>query len=486
LATSAAALAAARPLRATADDGPTPDRRADGTAPRIAIVGAGIAGLGAAEALARAGLHARVFEAGKRPGGRIVTARGALAPGLVTELGGEFIDSGHDELLRLVRRLGLTLIDTFRDPDPSLLRETYFVGGAHHTGAQAVEALRPFAGRVRDDQEAIGPHWGYRRNPRALELDRLSVAEYLDKLGAGGWVRTLIEVAFAAEFGVDCDRLSAINLLILISADLSRGRPALYGDSDERYKVRGGNRQITDGLAAALGRPVELEHRLCSVRAAGDRFRLSFDGPNGRAVAVEADYVVLAIPFSVLRGVELRVELPPLKRRAIDELGYGTNPKLALGFRRPAWRDRGYAGAVFSDEPFRTAWDHGRFQPESGAAALTVFPGGEAGAAVGPGTAAEQAARLLPGLDRVYPGTLAAFNGRAERYHWPSAPYALGSYACYLPGQWTTIAGAEGIPVGGLHFAGEHCLFGDSGYMNSGLASGRACARALLARLRRG
>ena len=71
----------------------------------------------------------------------------------------------------------------------------------------------------------------YRDDPRAIALDRLSVAEYLDAIGATGWLRTLIAVSFCGEFGLDCDQLSAINLLTMISTDIAQGRLALF-DSD--------------------------------------------------------------------------------------------------------------------------------------------------------------------------------------------------------------------------------------------------------------
>ena len=192
--------------------------------------------------------------------------------------------------------------------------------------------------------------------------------------------------------------------------------------------------------------------------------------------------MVLALPFSVLRRVDLRVELPPEKVRAIAELGYGTNTKVVAGFRRRAWRDLGYSGAIFSDEPFGTAWDHSRLQGGE-AGGLTLFPGGRAGVAATEGTDAEQAERLLRGVERAFPGAARAANGRAARSSWTTDPLALGSYACYKTGQWTTIAGTEAAPVGNLYFAGEHCHASETGYMNSGVASGRATARALLARL---
>ncbi len=452
------------------------------SAPRVVIVGAGIAGLSAAYHLKRAGIRARLFEAGKRVGGRIFSVKNLIAPGLVTEFGGEFIDSQHEDMLGLAKRFGLTLVDMSTDLGHGLAREAYFFGGTHHSEVQAIDAFLPLARRMEDDAEDLGSPWRYRNNPDAIELDRCSIAEYLDKIGAKGWIRSLIDVAFAAEFGLDCDHLSAIDLLTLISTDMTKGRFELYGESDERYKIVGGNQQIIKALANEVEGQIDFEHPLVSLSQSGSAFRLDFDGPQGRSTTIEADFVVLAIPFSTLRQVELRVELPALKKRAIAEIGYGTNTKLVAGFQRRVWRKQGYAGAIFTDEPFATAWDHTRLQ-ESEAGGLTIFPGGKAGLDLGMGTAASQLTRLLSSVDRVYPGSAAAFNGRVDRYHWPSAPFAWGSYACYKPGQWTSFAGVEGTPVGNLFFAGEHCRFNDSGFMDSGAASGRRTAKSLLGRI---
>jgi monoamine oxidase len=71
------------------------------------------------------------------------------------------------------------------------------------------------------------------------------------------------------------------------------------------------------------------------------------------------------------------------------------------------------------------------------------------------------------------------------RFHWPSHPFTRGSYACYLPGQWTAIAGAEGERVGNLHFAGEHTSLEAQGFMEGGCESGERGAAEILAELGR-
>jgi monoamine oxidase len=70
----------------------------------------------------------------------------------------------------------------------------------------------------------------------------------------------------------------------------------------------------------------------------------------------------------------------------------------------------------------------------------------------------------------------------AHLEHWPSNPLTRGSYTCYLPGQFTTIAGLEGLPAGNLYFAGEHAnsFYDWQGFMEGAALSGLEVAAAIL------
>jgi len=454
-----------------------------GTAPRIAIVGAGIAGLNAAYKLQQAGLRARIFEGSDRIGGRIFTARDLLGEGLTTELGGEFIDSTHEEMLALMKEFGLEPLDT-RSPEAAKLKpETYFINGRHYSQEQAARAFVPIAKRILADYDSLGEVVDYKTEGGGTALDRQSIAEYLDGLGVKGWMRELLDVAYVTEYGLDTTEQSALNFIFLIgTGDLKDPSTfALLGESDERYKVRGGNQRIVDELAKRVEPQIQRRHRLEAMRRRGEGYTLTFKADSG-VVEEQADVVLLAIPFTLLRDVKLDVELPAVKKKAIAELGYGANAKVLVGFRSRPWQARGYSGSTYSDEAFQLAWDNSFLQrPASGG--LTLYSGGKAALAVGDGTAEQVAARLMAGIERAYPGATRQRNGKTSRFHWPTFPWARASYSCYKPGQWTTIAGGEGEPVGNLFFAGEHCSYDFQGYMNGGAQSGADAAKAIMAKV---
>jgi monoamine oxidase len=492
LRTSAAATAAAIAAGCARSDSPPPAPKPgappvpSGQQPRIAIVGAGVAGLNAAYKLQQAGLRSTIFEGANRTGGRMFTATNLLAEGLTTELGGEFIDSDHEEMLNLMKEFGLERLDTRAPEAASLTPETYFINGRHYTQAQAARAFVPTAKRILADYDALGDVVDYKTEGGGTTIDRQSIAQYLDGIGVSGWMRELLDVAYVTEYGLDAGEQSALNFVFLIgTGDLEDPEAfMLLGESDERYKVRGGNQQIVDELAKRVEPGIRRLHRLEAIRSNGQGFTLTFQA-DGKAVDEAADVVILTVPFSILRDVKLEMPLPELKQRAIRELGYGMNAKVLVGFNSRVWEKLGYSGATYSDQPFQLAWANSLLQPGT-AGGLTLYSGGKPAMDIGQGSAEAAAARLMPGIERAYPGATAQRNGKVSRFHWPTFPWTKGSYSCYKPGQWTTIAGAEALPVGNLFFAGEHCSYDFQGYMNGAAQSGADTAREVMAAMSAG
>ncbi len=448
--------------------------------PDVVVLGAGIAGLACGYRLMEAGVPVRILEVQKRAGGRMWSLRDRFPEGQVCELGGELIDTNHARIHALCAELGIELDDFGRD-DPALATDVWYFDGRRIADAEVVEAFRPIAARIDAAWEALSGDEVSYRNPNGGEaVDRMSIAEWLDGAGAHGWFRKLLDVGYTTEYGLEIDRQSAWNLLMLIDSEPDPFR--IFGSSDERFHVRGGNDRVPTELAVRLGDRVELETRVEAIgRLADGRYRIAVERA-GTAAEIVADRVVVTLPFTLLRETELDLELPEVKRWAIDELGYGTNAKLMVGFSERLWRTEGGSnGSVLSDLPFQLCWESTRLQPGRGGI-LVGYTGGRRGLEAGEGTPGEQAERFARELDRIFPG-VAALRTDQVRFHWPSFPWVRGSYACYLPGQWTRFGGAEGERVGNLHFAGEHTSVDFQGFMEGGCESGERAAGEILADL---
>jgi monoamine oxidase len=254
-----------------------------------------------------------------------------------------------------------------------------------------------------------------------------------------------------------------------------------FGPSDERFHIAEGNDSVPTRLAERLKDPVEFGTRLEAITSDGSGFKLTLRRDNAVSEA-KADILVLALPFTTLRQLDVRVTLPETKRRAIHELGYGTNAKLITGFSRRVWEEAHSTGYTFTDLEFQCCWETSRGQPGTHAI-LTNFAGGKFGEHLDDGELQDRAAAFVSQVDRIYSGAGEAFTKKAVRQHWPTSPFALGSYTCYKPGQYTTLADSVATPVGNLFFAGEHTSAEFNGYMEGAAESGERVAKEILAKI---
>lgn len=453
-------------------------RTVTGAAPRVAIIGGGIAGLNAAWKLRKAGIRATVYEAAERAGGRIWTDFGAFGAGITTEIGGEFIDSSHKEMRSLAREFKLDLLDTAVASETQLT-ETYFFGGRARTEDEIVAAFRPVAKRIRQDQNNLVFNDYSDYNALAHRLDRTPLDQYLRQVGAEGWLFDLLDVAYETEFGLATTQQSALNFITLVGTKPNTFSE--FGESDQRYKIKGGNQQLVDSMRSALADQVKLGHELIAAKRTATGVRLTFNLCAG-VREVMADLVLFTLPFTTLRRVDLDLGLPARATRGIQAITYGTNSKLVLGYRSRAWRDNGQNGLYFSDLGAQSGWDSTQLQPGT-AGAITTFLGGSRGANLGQGSLADHAARARRDLDNIFRGSASQASGAAKRYVWPDNPFALGSYTCFAPGQYTEFGGYFSQAFGDVYFAGEHCSLDAQGYMEGGAVTGAQAAAAIVARV---
>ncbi|WP_413161168.1 flavin monoamine oxidase family protein [Capilliphycus salinus ALCB114379] len=447
----------------------------------VLIVGAGIAGLAAGYRLGQAGVPIDIIEARNKVGGRINTRTKAAGTPLIAELGGEFIDTDHICIRSLAEELGLFLIDLL-PVDAGLIPDTYFFEGRRVSLEEIINDFVPVAAQVEADLEALENFEDYTsEDETALALDNISLAQYLDQIPTTPIIRQLLKIAYTSDFGLNPEEQSPLNLIYYIGTE--PGTFEVFGDSDERFYLDGGSEQITQRLAQLLTGSIATSTVLESIREQSDgRFLVSLrSGMNSFERTYER--VILTVPFSVLRTIEIDVELPEIKRQAIETVGYGTNSKLITGYTDKIWRSRFNSRAnVFTDLGFQNTWESSQSRYASSTVGLiTNYTGGSKGVAIGAGTVEDQAQLFRSQFEAVFPGINGvAIPNQADRAFWTGSPFSLGSYLCYRPGEFTRFYGVEGERVGNLFFAGEHTSLEYQGFMEGGCETGELVASDIL------
>ena len=170
----------------------------------------------------------------------------------------------------------------------------------------------------------------------------------------------------------------------------------------------------------------------------------------------------------------------------------GTNAKVHFELTQRTWgpgHDRLVDGVPYptngigySDpDGFQCIWDARPGVP-GGPGILLYYPGGTQGASLRGhdpfGVPNPSDIRtVLARVDGLFPGTSAAYTGRAIQSFWAAEPWHHGAYSYWGSGNYTSFAGAEGLQEGRIHFAGEATSQEYQGYINGAVETGERVAR---------
>ena len=458
----------------------------------IAIVGGGVAGLTAAYRLHAAGMKPVVLEASNRWGGRMFTNYD-FYKGMFCELGGEFVDTNHEDLQKLGSELGVEMQKLAAEGDGE---DLYFFKGMFHTPTEMLDpekqtgAFVPVANQIAEDADKLtddDDNW----TDFARKLDEMSLKDYLEQFRGktDDWAIDLLDVAYNIEFGLETKDQSSLNMVDFIGTDL--GEPfKMFGESDEVFRIKGGSSALIKALLGALENKIDMKqgYALTTLDYKDGQIVMGFDAPGG-AQTQSFDAVILALPFTKLRQVKGldALQLSDEKLKCINELGYGSNAKILQGTTSRVWRtpESGLPapsnGSFYTDLGFQNLWDSSRAQP-SDAGIITNYLGIKAGA-----TDAKSALDAFRAdLPKMSPKMAEAVDPNAVvSWFWAVYPFTLGSYASAKPGQYTTMLDVASEPAldGRLQFAGEHTSADFLGYMNGGVQSGNRAAADLVAAL---
>ena len=465
--------------------------------PRIGIIGAGIAGMNAALTLHDAGLPSTIYEASGSIGGRMHSNTTTWANQQVTEWCGELIDTDHFTIRGLAKRFALPLVDLLK-AQPRDSQIIYYFFGKYYTQKQANEDFAPVFQVLKQQLKAAPVTMYNNYTQTGYRLDHISIYDWIEQYVPGGHSSTmgaLLDSAYISEFGLESTVQSSLNLLYLLAYQPKPGYLNIYGTSDERFHIVGGNQQLPLALAAYLPpHTVNLHWRMTAIKTNHDgSITVTFSTPDGQRQET-FDQVILTLPFSVLRHLDYsQAGFTRRKQIDIESLGYGTNSKLQLQFDTRFWDGKGKwpgvgNGTIYTDVGFQSTWEATRGQPgETGI--VVEFPGGNYGASYdpdGPYTTSanakvrQYARQFLRKLEEIWPGISPHYNGLATLSYPVGDPNLRGSYSCWLVGQYTTITGYEKVRQGNIHFAGEHCSYNFQGYMEGGAREGKRAAEEIL------
>jgi monoamine oxidase len=477
---------------------------------RIAIIGGGIAGLNAALTLQDGGISSTVYEASSRVGGRMHSDTTSWLNAQTTEHCGELIDSKHHTIFALANRFAIPTADLLA-AEPNQSTDTDFFFGQYYTSIQANNDFKPVYQRIKDDLSAAGFPTLYNSfTPAGQALDNMNLFQWIESRVPGGHTSNmgqLLDVAYNIEFGNVTTEQSSLNLIYLLGFQPVPGDFRIFGSSDERYHLIGGNERLPKAIAAALpAGSVQLNTALTGiVHNADNSFTLTFSGPGG-TFSRGFDRVIMTIPFAVLRKI-LTTDVAyraagfdMLKQTAITQLGYGKNAKLQLQFNTRYWNNSGPwgigNGSTYADTGYQNTWEATRAQ--DGATGILVdYTGGGVplasfdGDPTDPKLVNQFATTFLQQIEPVFPGISHQWNGRATLDVPLTNPFLLGSYSYWKVGQYTLFSGYEKArqpdpKTGKCHFAGEHCSINFQGFMEGGAEEGARAANEILSDFKAG
>lgn len=455
---------------------PVPGPSPAGAGPkRVIVVGAGLSGLVVAGDLVKRGMDVTVLEAQSRPGGRILTVREPFREGLYVEAGATHV-VGDPDLLAVIEESGATIAPRQRRPP---LARACLVKGERKVVKPGEEPPSMFDLNAEEEQlgedgrvelflepaaeiDPLKEEW---LSGKYAEYDRVPLSSYLRSLrGSPGLIASMQAMLSRADGPDDISALDVLREMANIRREMKLGGGG---------RVAGGADAIPRGLAAKLGERViygavvkRIEDGESGVTAVMER--------KGAQERITADRLVCAVPYTVLRGIEVAPGFSERKRGIIAGLRAASVTRLWAMVDRRFWAERGESGDVETDLDVGNVRDETALQPGT-AGILGLYTTGAPSRAMAAMAEKDRIARALSVMEKAHPGVRERVVATSS-WSWDADPFARGAYAWFAPGELTGFGTALFAPEGRVHFAGDHTSY-RPGFMHGAVASARRVVR---------
>jgi monoamine oxidase len=443
---------------------------------KVAVLGAGIAGLVSAYELTRAGFDVTVLEARDRVAGRVWTVRGgdrvvqtgredqvcAFSDGLYLNAGAARIPSSHHVMLGYAKSLGVPLEVMVNANRAS----RWDMGGRVFTNAQMTNDLR---GRLMElFAKAIDRGALDREMPAAEKTMLRQFLRFYGDLAENGDYRPQGRSGFEAlPGGYDAAGRPLPPLrLEEIFTSRAAGLPLVFEEFFDQqapmFQPVGGMDRIARALADQVRGSVRLNRPVTEIRRRGQGVRI-VHGPANDRQALDADYCVCTLPLPLLARVAN--DFSPAKRAAIAGVDYG--PSVKVAFEAPRfWEDEGiYGGLGWTDQVTENLiYPSGEWHRDKGVLVAAYVAGWTDQEHPGQFTAmshAERFRRSLEVVERLHPGK-GRMLAKPLTVAWALTPWSEGVgpihedwFASPRPQRYTELM----RPEGPIFFAGEHLSY---------------------------
>ncbi len=436
----------------------------------VAIVGAGLAGLAAADALTAIGASIKVIEARDRVGGRVFTKQ---LHEQTVDVGGQWLAPNHKRMLGLVKRFGLSTFKTHTAGDKTLDlrgRVSRYSGLVPKMSPLELLNMHLMLRRVEKLAQEISPVEPWIHG-QARAYDHETVDSWRRRYSKNERVLGAMDAGLRTIFGAEAGEISLLHFLHYVRSGGTFESLLSTEGGHQQDRIEGGAQRVAQALAATLGEnDIQLNATVEAIT--NDDGGVCLHHTFGK---LKARRVIIALPPHLAGRLLDHVSVPTLKSQLLQRYPMGATVKCLAFYSTPFWRAKGLSGEVgCTDGPISAAFDNSPKDGNTGCIVAFVVGGPARGWSERP-----QSMRQAAVLD-----ALGRWLGPAAReplgYHeedWALSPFSGGCpIANPVPGTLSAFGRTLRDPVGCLHFAGTETAREHTGYMEGAIESGRRAA----------